>query len=94
MCIKADEYKSYFWLEKTTSNKPYQPCRPALCKCSIVYHKKIFKATDRTYINAIEGQNSLIKIPYKAIKGLLKHMIPICLDQLILKGFANLVLSF
>ena len=92
--IESDEHKSYFWLGKTTNNRTYRPCRPALYTHSTVCHKDGFKAADGTHTNKVEGCNSLLKGPYKSMKGLPKHLIPSYLDQIMFECFANSVLEF
>ena len=39
-----------------------------------------FKAYNRMHKNKIEGQNNMIKHPYKAMLGLLKNILPHFLD--------------
>ena len=92
--ISTDEHKSYHWLGKTTNNRTYQPSRPALYTHSTVCHKREFKAADGTHTNVVEGQNSLIKGPYKAMKGLPRYLIPMYLDQLMFEGWTNSVLPY
>ena len=92
--IKTDEHKSYFWLGKTTNARTYQPSRPALHTHSTVCHKKTFKAADGTCTNKVEGQNSVIKGPCKAMKGLPKNLTPMYLDQIMFEGFTNYVMPF
>ena len=92
--IKTDERKSYFWLGKTTNARTFQPSGPALHTHSTVCHKKSFKAADSTCTNKVEGQNSVIKGPHKAMKGLPKNLMPMCLDQIMFEGFANCAMPF
>ena len=92
--IKTDEHKSYYWLGKTTSARTYQPCRPALYIHKKCNHSVGFKAYDGTHTNEIEGQNNLIKHPYKAMTGLPKSKLPQFLDQLMFEGWVNSVLPF
>ena len=92
--IKTDEHKAYYWLGKTTSNKTFEPCRPALYIHKKCNHSVGFKAYDGTHTNEIEGQNNLIKHPYKAMSGLPKHILPQFLDQLMFEGWTNSVLPY
>ena len=92
--MKKDENKSYFQLGKTINARTYQPSRPALHAHSTVCHKKTFKAADGTCTNKVEGQNSIIKGPYKDMRGLPKNLIPMYLDQIMFEGFANYVMPF
>jgi len=92
--IKTDEHKVYYWLGKTTSKKTFQPCRPALYLHKKCNHSIGFKAYDRTHTNEIEGQNNLIKHPYKAMSGLPKSKLPQFLDQLMFEGWVNSVLPY
>ena len=76
MHIESDEHKSHFLLGKTTNDKTCQPCRPALHTHAIVNHSKGFKSENKTHANKVEGFNSLIKGPCKAMKGLPKSQHP------------------
>ena len=92
--IKTDEHKAYYWLGKTTSARTFQPCRPALHIHKKYNHSVGFKAYDGTHTNEIEGQNNLIKHPYKAMSGLPKSKLPQFLDQLMFEGWVNSVLPY
>ena len=78
MHIQSDEHKSYYWLGHATK---CDPMRPAICMRSTFNHSKTFKDKETgTHANKVKGQNSLLKGPYKKLKGLPKKLIPECLD--------------
>ena len=92
--VESDEHKAIFWLGKITNQRTRKHCRPTLCTYSIVNHSKGFKAADRTHTNKVEGCNSLIKGPHKAMKVLPKILTPLHLDQIMFECWENSVTGF
>ena len=69
--------------------------RPVLCTHSTLnYQKSFINKETRTHTNKVEGQNSLLKDPWKKMKGLPKKLIPEYLDQIMFEEWVNSVLPF
>ena len=84
--IKMGKHKAYYWLDKITNSKTYQPYCPALHIHNKCNHSMGFKACNSTDTNEIEGQCNLIKYLCKSMSGLPKSKSQQFLDQLTFEG--------